>query len=106
RLRSGQTANPAARGVAVPEDAVADVQAVRLGVFFRQLDPGDWSAVLGTQFVDDAPIGFDAPEIPVVPRQTVRPHAGRWNRADDVAGLSLHQEELSRGRHGHPVPAV
>ena len=101
-----QTANPAARGVGLPENAFADVQAVRLGIVLRQLNFRHRRPVFRIQFVDDASVGFHAPEKPVVPGEPVRPHSGRRNRADDFAGLGLHQKELSRSGNGHPVFAV
>src|SRR5438132_9846987 len=91
-----EAADPTARGVAVPEDAMADVEAVRFRILFRQLDFRHRRTVLRIQLVDDAPVGLDAPEVAVVPGEPMGPHSGRWDRSDDLAGFGFHQEQLAR----------
>jgi hypothetical protein len=48
-----QPTDPPARCFAIPEDAVADVEPVRLRIAFGQLDLGDRPAIRGIQLVDD-----------------------------------------------------
>src|SRR5262249_10420110 len=104
--RSYEPADPAARRVAIPQDAVADVQPVRLRIVSGELDRGHGGAVLRIELVHDSPVGLDAPQEPAIPREAVRPYARRWNRPDDLAALRLHQEEFPGGRDCHPVLVV
>src|SRR3954466_7687070 len=85
--QSYEAADPAARGVAVPQDPVADIQAVRLRVGFADLDACDRRAVRRIELVDDPAVGFYAPEEAAIPGEAVRPHAGRRNRPHDLAAL-------------------
>src|SRR6266478_5877460 len=102
-VRSHQPTDPAARGVAIPQDAIADVQPVRLRILPGDLDARDPRPVRGIELVNDPSVGFNAPQESPIPREPVRPHARRRNRSDDRAALRLHQEEFPGRRHGHPV---